>query len=75
MCLGGLHDLPGGGAAWLQGARRDGSDGGAGAGVVVSLIRSDARRPPRFSAAEVRELAALLTALADELERPGALPR
>ncbi|SEE58903.1 hypothetical protein [Jiangella alba] len=110
MCLGGLHELPGGGAAWLEGAARsgpaegvgaavdgvgagvdgvgagvDGVDGAGvgaaggsgagvggagvgGAGVVVALARTRPGRPPRFTAAQARELAATLTTLADELD-------
>lgn len=98
MCLGGLHELPGGGAAWLEGAVGrvpsegagagvagagvDGAGGdgagvgaagvgagvGRGAGVVVALARTHPGRPPRFTAAQARELAATLTTLADELD-------
>lgn len=40
--------------------------------MVVALPRPDPRRLPRFTAAEARELAATLTALANELDRsPG----
>lgn len=71
VCLGDLHELPGGGAAWLEGAsdgaRRGGTSGGS-AAVVVVLARPDARRSPRFTAREAREIAAALTALADEIE-------
>ncbi|SDT31804.1 hypothetical protein [Jiangella sp. DSM 45060] len=89
MCLGGLHELPGGGAAWLEGAVGrvpseaagagvdgaggdgagvDGAGVGRGAGVVVALARTHPGRPPRFTAAQARELAATLTTLADELD-------
>ncbi|WP_157574889.1 hypothetical protein [Jiangella muralis] len=38
------------------------------AGVVVALARTHPGRPPRFTAAEARELAATLTTLADALD-------
>jgi hypothetical protein len=62
-CLGDLHVLPGDGAAWLEGG-----PGGEGAVVVVALARPRTRRLPAFTAAEARELAATLAALAGELD-------
>ncbi|WP_269813899.1 hypothetical protein [Jiangella endophytica] len=40
---------------------------------MVALARSGDRRPPRFAAGQARDLAAALTALADQLDRPGPL--
>ncbi|TDC53925.1 hypothetical protein E1212_03785 [Jiangella ureilytica] len=62
-CLGHLHVLPRDGAAWLEGGPDD-----TGAVVVVALARPGARTLPAFTAAEARELAAALTALANELD-------
>ncbi|MBB5791611.1 hypothetical protein [Jiangella mangrovi] len=69
-CLGDLHVLPRDGAAWLEGAP------GQDSLIVVALARPTPRTLPRFTAAEARELAGALTALAGALEaRDEATPR
>lgn len=68
-CLGDLHPLPHEGAAWLESGIDDGVRRGH---VVVALARPGTRGLPRLTAAEARDLAGTLTALADRLEPAGS---